>query len=86
MENMKELNMEKMELVNGAGFLDDLKKFGSCMGTTLKRWNHIITDAIVESDKKNREGGDPTPSGVAWAIGMGFVQGVINVGKDVKNM
>ena len=77
----KELNLNEMEMVDGAGFWNDLKTTFSYIGSRLEHHRKTLTDAIVAADQKNRESGDPTPAGVAWALGMGAVQGFIDIAK-----
>ena len=79
--NTMELNLNEMEMINGAGLWSDIKGAMKMIGNKADHWAHVFVDDCVKADKENRESGDPTPEGVTVSIIKGWVDGVVDICK-----
>ena len=77
--NTTELNLDEMETVNGTGLWDDFKATMGMIGKKADHWIHVFGNAVVEEDKRNRESGDPTPTGVTKSIIKGWIYGFLDI-------
>ena len=79
--NTMEMNPNELEMINGAGLLDDFTT-AMCKATNkLDHWIHVFGNAVVEEDKRNRQSGDPTPTGVTKSIVKGWIYGIVDICK-----